>query len=72
VTVKQIKSRSDVCATPVDTLHLFCSLAGYVELLCTKLGQPVPDLTPDQLDLNKSRIYANLVSTSVSYAWRIR
>ncbi|XP_078487028.1 transmembrane protein 65-like [Ciona intestinalis] len=34
-------------------------LAGYVELLCCKLGLPTPDLTPAQLELSATRIVSN-------------
>nr|CAB3267112.1 transmembrane protein 65-like [Phallusia mammillata] len=35
-------------------------LAGYVEMLCSKLGLPVPDLTPEQMDMTSSRVYSHL------------
>ncbi|XP_076806669.1 transmembrane protein 65-like isoform X2 [Clavelina lepadiformis] len=35
-------------------------LAGYVEVLCGKAGLPAPNLTPEQMELNKTRIVANV------------
>uniref|UniRef100_A0A3Q3J761 Transmembrane protein 65 n=1 Tax=Monopterus albus TaxID=43700 RepID=A0A3Q3J761_MONAL len=37
-----------------------CSLAGYVEVLASKLGMQVPDLTPKQADMWQTRLSSHM------------
>lgn len=38
------------------------SLAGYVEVLASRLGMQVPDLTPKQADMWQTRVSSHMVS----------
>lgn len=50
-----------------DVLGLGC--AGYVEALATKVGVKPPQLSPIQLNMKSSRMFANFVSEDVDAAW---
>ena len=42
--------------------NFFCArLAGYVEILCGRMGLPIPDLSPQQMEHGSSRFSSNLV-----------
>lgn len=47
--------------------YLYCSLAGYVESLATKLGMQVPDMTPKQADMWQTRLSSHMVRLDISF-----
>lgn len=51
----------NACAAINTHLLSVWSLAGYVEVLASKLGMQVPDLTPKQVDMWQTRLSSHMV-----------
>lgn len=51
----------NACAEINTHLLSVWSLAGYVEVLASKLGMQVPDLTPKQVDMWQTRLSSHMV-----------